>query len=86
MEVDIAMIGKIISDIFLNKKATITQEAKQLRQEIYMLEQKREVLCTKMEQLQLQHKTSFIWIRISNSLLVKMRLFILITVILGANL
>ena len=86
MEVDIAMIGKIISDIFQNKKATITQEAKQLRQEIYMLEQKREVLCTKMEQLQLQHKTSFILIRISNSLLVKMRLFILITVILGANL
>ena len=57
MEVDIAMIDKKISDIFLDKKATTIQEAKQLRQKIYMLEQKREELIAELEQLQPQHKT-----------------------------
>ena len=87
LEVDIAMIDKKISEIFLDKKATTIQEAKQLRQKIYMLEQKREELIAELEQLHLQHKTRELYLdRNIDSLLVNMRLLIIIFAILGVNL
>ena len=53
LEVDIMMIDKKISDLILDRKTTTTHEAKQLREEIYILELRREELYAEMEQLRI---------------------------------